>query len=78
MQGPLTFATVPALLDAELSGDQSLAGVTQIDSAGLSLLLELKRRASARGVMLGFTQVPAAVRQLADHFDVSGILGIKA
>ncbi len=81
MQGPLTFSTVPAYLEqaARLSraGELDLSGVTQMDSAGLSLLLELKRRAQLEGVVLGFTQVPTPVKRLADHFGISGILEIK-
>jgi len=77
IQGPLNFASVPQHLGDEWQGEVSLADITQLDSAGLSLLLEMKRRAKARGVMLGFTQVPLAVQHLAEHFGISGILGLK-
>lgn len=78
MQGPLTFATVATHLGTEPSGELDLSGVTQIDSAGLSLLLELKRGAQKRGVVLGFTRVTPAIKHLANHFGVSGILGIQS
>ena len=49
MQGPLTLATVLQQLAAcPPEREINLSGVTQLDSAGLSLLLELKRRARAR------------------------------
>ncbi len=78
MQGPLTLATIQSHLAFEPAGELDLSGVTQIDSAGLSLLLELKRRAQKRGAVLGFTQVTPAVKHLANHFGVSEILGIRS
>lgn len=77
MLGPLTFATVSQHLQKDWQGEVSLAGVTQLDSAGLSLMLEMKRRANAQGAMLGFTEVPPAVHRLADHFGISGMLELK-
>ncbi len=77
IQGPLTFATVGQYLNTPFEGACDLCGVSKIDSAGLALLLEMKRRAQARGVMLGFVQVPSAIHQLADHFGISGMLGLR-
>jgi phospholipid transport system transporter-binding protein len=74
----LSFSTVPALLpQAEsllASGSLDLSGVTRADSAGISLLLELNRRAQARGVQLRITGANEQIRSLLNFFGLDGIL----
>lgn len=82
LAGELDFAHVRAELDrldrAIGSGAGALtvdlAGVTRADSAGLALLLEITRRAKARGRALSFTGTPAQVRKLAEFFGIATLL----
>ena len=78
LEGELTFAQMSALLpriDA-LSATQalSLRGVTRTDSAGLAFLLELTRRARARGIELSIRDAPLQVIDLARFFGLDSIL----
>lgn len=77
LRGELTFATVPALLTASaarLPGSAALridlAGVQRADSAGLALLAEWLRGASARQQPITFTNAPD---QLCNLARVSGL-----
>lgn len=82
LSGELDFAHVTAALErldrALKSGDGALtvdlAGVTRGDSAGLALLLEVTRRARARGRALSFTGTPAQLRKLAEFFGIAPLL----
>lgn len=78
LEGELSFATIAALLPrAESllgSARLSLAGVTRADSAGLAFLLELTRRAHARGIELAFIDAPAQIIGLARFFGLDPVL----
>lgn len=51
-----------------------LGGVTAVDSAAVSLLLEWQRTAAAAGQSIHFTNLPAALRSLAELYGVSGLI----
>jgi len=74
----LGFSTVSALLPQAdtliASGALDLSGVTRADSAGISLLLELNRRAQARGVQLRMTGANEQIRSLLSFFGLDEIL----
>ena len=74
--GALSFATATGLLHAldGQAGPLDLAQVPRADSAGLSLLLELTRRAKARGDTLTIVNANAQVRSLAQFFGVDSVL----
>ncbi|SEQ41973.1 ABC-type transporter Mla maintaining outer membrane lipid asymmetry, MlaB component, contains STAS domain [Solimonas aquatica] len=79
LEGPLSFATASAwFAQAEAlsrAGQLSLAKVAQCDSAGLALLLELKRRAQRAQQPLHFTDVPQQLRELSGFFGLDRALG---
>lgn len=84
MSGALVFATAAkALADARQAvarGDVTtldLAGLTASDSAGLAVLLALRRAARARGAELAITALPATLRALAQLGDVEELLGLQ-
>lgn len=74
----LSFSTVPAVLaqadDMIAAGTLDLGGVTRADSAGISLLLELSRRAQKRGVQLKITGAGEQVHSLLKFFDLDALL----
>jgi phospholipid transport system transporter-binding protein len=83
MSGALVFATAAkALADARQAvarGDVTtldLAGVTASDSAGLAVLLALRRVARTRGTELVITALPTTLRALAQLGEVEALLGI--
>lgn len=51
-----------------------LGGVTAVDSAAVSLLLEWQRTAAAAGQSIQFVNLPAALRSLAALYGVSGLI----
>lgn len=81
LEGDLDLHAIPALLprlDGLASGPTvDLSGVRRVDSAGLSLLLELMRRAKNHGVALRFTGAPASLRALATFFGVDSLLRLE-
>jgi phospholipid transport system transporter-binding protein len=52
-----------------------LSGVTEVDSAAVSLLLEWRRAAAAASRRIEYTNVPANLRSLADLYGVAGLIG---
>jgi len=78
LHGELTLANIPALLPqadtllASLPVD--LGEVSRADSAGLSFLLELTRRARARGLELNIHNAPPQVLDLARFFGLDPVL----
>lgn len=81
LRGALAFPTVVtilATLESEGIAEIDLAEVSHIDSAGLSLLLELARRARRSGRVLTIHRAPPQVRELAAFFGVSQMLGLGA
>lgn len=81
LSGELVFATVEdwlAQADAlAAAGRLDLSAVPRADSAGLSLLLELVRRARARGNTLSFQNANAQIGGLARFFGVDGVLSLS-
>ena len=82
LQGPVTMANVTHVLaESEhlFSGTDviiDLAGVTDVDSAAVSLLLEWRRLARAAHRKIGFANVPENVKSLAELYGVSDLLAI--
>ena len=80
--GALTFGNAAAVLDAAgdlafpSSGVVDCAAFGAVDSAAITVLLALKRRAGEAGVDLHFVNVPSPLRALADVYDVEEMLGI--
>jgi len=76
----VTFRTAPAVLEAASAGlaegprDVDLAACTVFDSSLLGTLLELQRRAAARGGRCRFLHPPPNLRKLAALYGVDGLL----
>lgn len=80
LNGALTWSNADkVLLQAGLlqAACVDLSGVTQVDSAGIALLLELQRRASARGATLKLAGAPAQLRRMSAFFDVDSLLSFQ-
>jgi len=78
--GALSFSTVPQLLSQaeqlSAAGTLDLSSVTRADSAGISFLLELNRRAQANGIQLRIAGANEQVRSLLKFFGLDGILAL--
>ncbi len=79
--GELGFATVPgiweqsrAALDSGTELVIDLGGVTQVDSAGLALVVEWLRWARGHGRRVSFVAVPKDLHALARISEVEGFL----
>jgi phospholipid transport system transporter-binding protein len=76
--GVIGFSDMPELLEHAdhftSAGSLNLAEVQQMDSAGLSLLLELTRRAKKRSQELKLTGANAQIRDIARFFGLDSIL----
>lgn len=74
----LSFSTVTSLLsqadEVIAAGVLDLATVARADSAGISLLLELTRRAQTRGVQLKITGANNQIRSLLKFFGLDAVL----
>ena len=75
--GPMNINSAAALLNqsnGQLNGVQvvDLAGVTEVDSAAVSLLLEWRRQ--ARDNTLRFANLPSALTSLAELYGVSELI----
>jgi phospholipid transport system transporter-binding protein len=81
VQGPITMTNVTVLLEesAKLFSSPTLvvdlAGVTEVDSAALSLLLEWRREAAKATRQVNYTNVPANLKSLAELYGVSHLIG---
>lgn len=64
-----------ALADVASDIEVDLSGVTEIDSAGLQLMIAAKREAAAQGKALHFTGHSPAVVELLDFCDLAGYFG---
>jgi phospholipid transport system transporter-binding protein len=81
LQGPVTMANVEALLEeargkfeaAQVTVD--LSGVTEVDSAAVSLLLEWRRRALGANRTVRYVNLPANLKSLAMLYGVTELLG---
>jgi phospholipid transport system transporter-binding protein len=80
VQGPVTMANVTRVLEESARAFDApelvvdLSGVTEVDSAAVSLLLEWRRRAAAANRRIAYTNVPANLKSLADLYGVAGLL----
>jgi phospholipid transport system transporter-binding protein len=80
LEGPVTMANVQAVLaegESVFEGAQvevDLAGMTEVDSSAVSLLLEWSRRAARRGQRLSFCNPPANLESLATLYGVSDLV----
>jgi phospholipid transport system transporter-binding protein len=84
LEGGLTFETIPAVLleTAQYTARPDLpdrltidfAGVTDVDSAAVALLLDWRRVAMKRGKTLLFVNLPANLLALAELYGVAEIL----
>jgi phospholipid transport system transporter-binding protein len=78
--GALTYANAGDILAAAAglqlpaAGEIDLSDIGAVDSAAVAVLVALKRRATAEGRPLRFTNVPAALTTLADLYGVEEIL----
>lgn len=79
--GPATLQTVNALREAGLAliaqGQGltfDLAGVTEVDSSALSLLLEWRRAARERNATIAFSNLPANLGSLAALYGVGELI----
>ena len=80
VQGPVTIANATAVL-AESAGVFTnprtivdLAGVTEVDSSAVSLLLEWRRAAGRSNRQIEFINLPDSLKSLADLYGVSHLL----
>jgi phospholipid transport system transporter-binding protein len=80
LAGPLTINNVAGVLAASVgvplpsTGRVDLKGVDPVDSAGVAILLEWKRRALAEGIKLAFEHVPPTMASLAELYGVDELL----
>ena len=80
LAGPLTISNVAGVLAASAgmplpsTGRVDLEKVDPVDSAGVAILLEWKRRALAEGMQLAFDNVPPAMISLAELYGVDELL----
>ena len=51
-------------------------GITEADSTALSLLLEWRREARARGMGVGYANLPAAVHSLAAVYGIEQLIPV--
>jgi phospholipid transport system transporter-binding protein len=80
LAGPLTINNVAGVLAATVgvalpsTGRVDLKDVDPVDSAGVAMLLEWKRRAVAEGLQLAFENVPPSMASLAELYGVDELL----
>ncbi len=82
IDGELNFARMPELMKRAdgiaASGQLDAAGITRVDSAGLAFLLELTRRARARGSNFVIRNAKPSLVSLATFFGLIGILRFES
>ncbi len=64
--------------DIVAAGEVDLSDVAQVDSAGVSLLLEMARRAQRSGRSVTFANPPPHLQGLLDFFGVGALIGLDA
>lgn len=80
IEGPIHMANARALLgegSALLVPEVTtidMGGVTEVDSAAVSLLLEWRREAATRNATLRFANLPESVKSLAALYGVTDLL----
>ena len=80
IEGPIHMANAralmgegTALLGSDITGID-MGGVTEVDSAAVSLLLEWQRQMSKHNTSLRFANLPESVKSLADLYGVTKLL----
>ncbi|HEY2863675.1 MAG TPA: STAS domain-containing protein [Casimicrobiaceae bacterium] len=82
LAGALTISSVAEVLASSIgmplpeTGRVDLRGVDRVDSAGVALLLEWKRRAGAERTALVFENVLPSMASLAELYGVAGLLSL--
>ena len=77
LDGDLTLANASqCLAEAEAAMKQGvaafdLAGIGNLDSSALSLMLSLRRRAEAAGITIEFRNIPESLASLAELYGVA-------
>jgi phospholipid transport system transporter-binding protein len=80
VQGPITINNATDVLAESamrFTGNHlvvDLAGVTEVDSAAVSLLLEWRRAAKRANRYIEFVNLPQSLRSLADLYGVSDLI----
>jgi phospholipid transport system transporter-binding protein len=80
VEGPITFANVEAVLSEGLRSFDAaqvrvdLGGVTEVDSAALSLLLEWVRQAASKGQRVVFVNLPPNLTSLARLYGITELI----
>lgn len=81
LEGPVTITNAVAVLEEGnrlFTGERvtvDLAGVTELDSAALSLLLEWRRAARRANRRIDYINLPENLKSLAALYGVSELLG---
>ena len=81
-EGPLTLGNAGTVLDESAalplpaSDIVDCSALTAVDSAAVTVLLALKRRAADAGRDLHFDRLPAPLLALAEVYDVRELLGV--
>ena len=81
VEGSLTMANVTSVLQESAKIFDApdivldLAGVTEVDSSAVSLLLEWRRQALASDRRIRYINLPGSLRSLADLYGVSELIG---
>lgn len=82
IEGPLTIENIVAVLEASRQAlpaapqvTMDLAGVTEVDSSAVSLLLEWRRAALRDSRKLTFINLPDNLKSLAQLYGVTELLG---
>ena len=81
VEGPITMGNVTTVLaeSSKLFAASivvvDLSGVTDVDSAAVSLLLEWRREAAKANRRIDYANVPANLKSLAELYGVSHLIG---
>ncbi|WP_043112630.1 STAS domain-containing protein [Solimonas flava] len=82
LSGALSFSTAEGWFaradELAAAGTIDLANVTQCDSAGAALLLELRRRALSKGQTLAFINATPQLRGLITFFGLQNVVELAA
>jgi phospholipid transport system transporter-binding protein len=84
LAGALNVDTAASVLESSRkaalpkTGKVDLAGLGQVDSAAVAVLLAWQRRAAVEGVALAFSGAPASLAALAELYGVAELVGRAA
>ncbi|MBM3341822.1 MAG: STAS domain-containing protein [Betaproteobacteria bacterium] len=82
LTGPVTFANVNAVLDEGTRAFKAacltvdLAGVTEVDSTAVSVLLEWRRAAARDKRAIDYVNLPANLKSLIQLYGVAELIGV--